>query len=69
MTDDKNRVSAMKLIRAVETIQRGCSERKCGSECPLFDEKIRVCILISTRAPQFYRVPTKPTKLKEDKAE
>jgi hypothetical protein len=66
MTDDKNRVSAMKLIRAVETIQRGCSERKCGSECPLFDEKIRVCILISTRAPQFYHVPVKP---KEDKAE
>ena len=59
MTDKKNCVSAMKMVRAVETIQRGCSERRCSSECPLYDEKIRVCILIATRAPQFYRVPTK----------
>lgn len=60
MADNKNIVSALKMVRAVETIQRGCAERKCGSECPLFDENIRVCILISTRAPQFYRVPQKP---------
>ncbi len=67
MVDKKNRVSAMKMVRAVETIQRGCSERKCGSECPLYDENIRVCILIATRAPQFYRIPQKVTA--EDKAE
>lgn len=68
MVDKKNRVSAMKMVRAVETIQRGCAERRCDvEECPLFDSRIRVCILIATRAPQFYRIPQKVTA--EDKAE
>lgn len=46
------------MIRAVQTIQKGCAERKC-EECPLYEDKIRVCILISTRSPQYYRVPEK----------
>lgn len=67
MVDKKNRVSDMKLARAVETIQRGCAERRCDAEeCPLFDSRIRVCCLIATRTPQFYRVPHNPP---EDKAE
>lgn len=61
MVDKKNRVSSMKLARAVETIQRGCAERRCDAdECPLFDKRIRVCCLIATRSPQFYRVPHNP---------
>lgn len=56
--DDKNMVSAQKMIRAVQTIQQGCAQRGC-EDCPMYDDKIRVCILIATRSPQFYRVPDK----------
>lgn len=59
--DDKNMVSAQKMIRAVQTIQQGCAQRGC-EECPLFDSRIRVCCLIATRSPQFFRVPHNPHK-------